>query len=537
MNRTKIIILCLCLLTGISAFSQLNSDFHSHLPLVIINTNGQQIVDDPKIMANLKIIFKEDGSPNYLTDEPTDYNGLVGIEIRGKSSASYPQTPYLFETRNADGSNNNVPLLGMPAENDWCLLSFYNDKSLVRNTLSFETFRQMGHYAPRTRHCELILNNQYRGIYLLTEKIKQDKNRVDVAKLRPEDNEGDELTGGYIFKIDYFEDGDSWTSAYSPIDHPDFNVHFVYHDPAAKDLTSQQKNYIKNYIFSFEAALYSNYFNSEQNGYSAYLGKQSFIDYFLISEVSRNNDGFKKSRYFYKEKNGSLFAGPVWDFDWAWKNINECAIFKATDGSGWAYQINDCNPWVKSPGWMIRLFQDAQFANATNCNYFSYRESILKESALFAIIDSVYKLVEPAQSRHFNQWKILGINVGAPEVDAQPSTYQGEVQKLKNWISTRLNWLDDNMIGDCYPTAVVPDLADLELKVYPNPAMHYLTVASNTPIEQIMLYDSHGTMIKTLTPFGNQQTLDLSTIANGLILLKIQMANGEQRTEKVMVNH
>lgn len=537
MNLNSFTIFCLCLLLWKLSFSQINNDFHSPLPLVIINTNGQQIVDEPKITASLKIIFKEDGTPNYVTDEPTDYNGLIGIEIRGKSSASYPQTPYLFETRNTDGSNNNVPLLGMPAENDWCLLSFYNDKSLVRNTLSFEIFRQMGHYAPRTRHCELILNNEYRGIYLLTEKIKQDKNRVDIAKLRQEDNEGEELTGGYIFKVDYFEEGDSWTSSYSPIGHPDFKVHFVYHDPAAKDLTSTQKNYLKNYVFSFEAALYSSYFSNEQNGYRAYIDQQSFIDYFLVNEVARNNDGFKKSRYFYKAKNGGLFAGPVWDFDWAWKNINECSIFKATDGSGWAYQVNDCTPWVKSPGWMIRLFQDAQFSNATNCNYFSYRESTLKESTLFAIIDSVYNLVEPVQSRHFNQWKILGINVGAPEIDPQPTTYLGEIQKLKNWVTTRLGWLDKHMIGDCYPTAVPNSLADFDVRVYPNPASHFLKVASQIPLEQITLYDSRGIVLQTLLKPEDQPTIDLTAIPSGLILLKVQLTNGAQHMAKVMVTH
>jgi hypothetical protein len=536
LSHRFILFVLISLIVTSTTWAQVSSNFNSNLPLVIINTNGQQIVDEPKITANLKIIFKENGQPNYITDEANVYDGQIGIEVRGRSSASYPQTPYLFETRNADGSNNNVSLLGLPEENDWCLLSFYNDKSLVRNTLAFETFRQMGHYAPRTRHCEVILNNEYRGIYLLTERIKQDKNRVDIAKLRPEDNEGEEVTGGYIFKIDYPDEGESWASAYSPLDHPGFQVYFVYHDPSAKDLTSQQKTYLKNYIFSFEAALYSSNFTSEQSGYPAFLDQKSFIDYFLISEVSRNNDGFKKSRYFYKEKNGGIVAGPVWDFDWAWKNINECFIFKATDGSGWAYQVNDCNPWVKSPGWMIRLFQDQKFANATNCSYYNYRESILGQSQLFSIIDSISTLVEPVKDRHFEKWQILGINVGAPEIDAQPATYAGEVQKLKNWVSTRLNWLDDNMIGDCLPTGLEDQLAETAIKVYPNPAANYLSVETKISMEKISLFDSRGVMIQTLRVSSNQEMLDLSRVGTGLLLLKISLANGDQLIEKIMVN-
>ncbi|KOH43090.1 CotH kinase family protein [Sunxiuqinia dokdonensis] len=537
MKKKYALLVLISLFGPASIWAQVSSNFNSTLPLVIINTNGQQIVDEPKITANLKIIFKENGQPNYITDEANVYNGQIGIEVRGRSSASYPQTPYLFETRNEDGSSNNVSLLGLPEENDWCLLSFYNDKSLARNTLAFETFRQMGHYAPRTRHCEVILNNEYRGIYLLTERIKQDKNRVDIAKLRPEDNEGEELTGGYIFKVDYPDEGESWASAYSPLDHPGFKVYFVYHDPSAKDLSSQQKTYLKNYVFSFEAALYSGNFTNQQSGYPAFLNQKSFIDYFLISEVSRNNDGFKKSRYFYKEKNGGISAGPVWDFDWAWKNINECFIFKQTDGSGWAYQVNDCNPWVKSPGWMIRLFQDANFANQTNCSYLEYRTTVLTESNLFAAIDSIQNLVNPVIDRHFDKWQILGINVGAPEVDAQPTTYDGEIQKLKDWISLRLTWLDENMIGNCPPTGFEDLLTDTKLKVYPNPATTIATIETESPMARIVVYDSKGSIVQAPEVSSQLETLDFSRLSSGLYLLKISLINGEQFHEKLMIKH
>ncbi len=132
------------------------------------------------------------------------YTGKVGIEIRGRYSANLPQKPYGFETRDEAGNNLNVPILGMPEENDWILTANYNDKAFLRNFLAFELFRKMGHYAPRTVYCEVVLNDAYQGIYLLGEKIKRDKNRVDIAKLNPDENSGDDLTGGYIFVNDYY---------------------------------------------------------------------------------------------------------------------------------------------------------------------------------------------------------------------------------------------------------------------------------------------------------------------------------------------
>ena len=165
------------------AVLELSAQVSSDIPLVVIETPGSMsIPDEPKVTARMRIIDHGPGQLNRDTDPGNVYDGAVGIEIRGSYSASLPQKPFGFETRDAGGENLNVPLLGLPAENDWILLANYNDKSFLRNALAGHIFRQMGHYAPRTRHVEVVVNGSYEGIYVLTEKIKRDKNRVDIAR-------------------------------------------------------------------------------------------------------------------------------------------------------------------------------------------------------------------------------------------------------------------------------------------------------------------------------------------------------------------
>ena len=392
----------------------------------------------------MKIIHNGNGQINNVTDPGNIYSGKVGIEIRGRYSASLPQKPYGFETRDDAGNNLNVPILGMPEENDWILTANYNDKTFLRNYLAFELFRKMGHYAPRTVYCEVVVNGQYQGIYLLGEKIKQDKNRVDIAKLNPDENSGDDLTGGYIFVNDYYSTSDSWLSKYSPLNKSGADVYFVYYDPEPDDLTTIQKTYLKDFVDSFERILYTVLvLRTARTGYRAYLDVNSFVDYFIIGELSRNVDAYKKSRFYFKDKDsngGLIHSGPPWDYDWAWKDITEnCIHFNQTDGSGWAYRVNDCNNWPVPPSWEIRLMQDDEFANQIHDRYFLLRKTLLSETNLNHVIDSVAVLLNEAQERHYQKWKILGINVGTPEYGEQPVTFSGEIEKFKSWINRRLD--------------------------------------------------------------------------------------------------
>jgi hypothetical protein len=525
----------------------------SNLPIIEINTYGQNIPDGTKITAWMKIINNEPLRRNHVTDSANVYDGYVGIEIRGSYSATLPQKPYGFETRDSLGNNLNVPILNMPAENDWVLIANYNDKVFMRNTLAFDLFAKMGHYQPHTQLCELDSNGVYEGIYVLTEKIKRDKNRVDISKLEVADTSGNNLTGGYIIKVDNTDGSgtDYWYSTDQAFDRPGAYPYFIYTYPKPEDIVNQQKMYIQGFIKTIDSVLKSPNWADPTVGYRKYFDAASFVDYFIVGEVSRNVDTYKKSSFFYKDKDskdGRLHDGPVWDFDWAWKNINECEV-NATDGSGWTYLISSvCQSYPVPPGWMNKFLQDTNFTNELHTRYSFLRKNILSIASLNHYIDSIHTLVNEAQVRHYQRWPILGINVGTPEVDAQPTTFDGEITKFKNWILTRLTWLDANMPGKDIQTAVVQGTVAIPknfllFQNYPNPfnpttvIHYYLPVASHAVVK---VYDVLGREVATLVneqkSAGSYQVdFDAHLLTSGVYFYSLQAGTFTETKKLVLI--
>ena len=515
----------------------------SNLPIVIINTNGETIVDDPKIDAVITIISNNEGLPNAVTDEGIEY--VAGIELRGNYSQGLPQKPYKFETRDEAGEELNVSLLGMPEEHDWCLIANYNDKVFMRNTLAYDLFREMGNYAARSEYCEVILNGDYQGVYMLMESLKRDNERIDIAKLEEDENEGLDVTGGYILKCDYWTLEDSWELEYSPIDHQNKTVRLVYEYPKPEDISYDQQEYIQGFINDFETALYGDNYDNPETGYFKYIDVNSFIDYFIVNEFSRNIDGFRKSFWMHKDKDISetelskLKLGPVWDFDWSFKDIWSCPIFEATNGSGWAHKINDCNPDVNSPGWHIRLLEDPVFQNRLRCRWEELRSSFMSNEAIMDYIDETAELLAESQARHFERWGNLGINTGTPEVQQDPATFEGQIDQFKNWITLRLAWLDEKIPGstlDCTFAAVNENTLD-RLHIYPNPADDVLHVVSGSLLkaETAEFFDITGKSVMK-AGINSDDTFTVSGLANGVYMCHISAGN-ISKTIKVVVVH
>jgi len=106
------------------------------------------------------------------------FEGTVAIELRGQSSRKVAKKSYGFELQDAEGKNLDASLLGMPADDDWILYAAYNDRTLMRNVLACETARRLGGYAARSRFVELVVNGRPDGVYVLMEKPKLQKSRV-----------------------------------------------------------------------------------------------------------------------------------------------------------------------------------------------------------------------------------------------------------------------------------------------------------------------------------------------------------------------
>lgn len=425
----------------------------SNLPIVVIDTWGQGIPDDPRITCHMGIIHNENGV-NSINDPFNNYDGQISIELRGSTSQSFPKKPYAFETQLDDGSNNNVSIIDMPAENDWILYAPYSDKSLMRNVLTFELGRAADRYAPRTKMCELVVNGDYRGVYVLMESVKIDNNRVDIATLLPEDNEGDELTGGYLLKVDKFTGGggEGWESNWPNQGQTGF-PYIQFHRPRADDLTFQQKAYIEGYCHDFENALAGNNFDDPDIGYAAYIDVESFIDLSLINELTRNIDGYRLSTYFFKDKDsndGKITMGPWWDYNLALGNADYCEG-QWTDGWEVESECGESNPF-----WFERLKDDEHYANLLKCRWEKLRANEWSDIAITGKIDSIATLVDSASTRNFARWQTLGTYIW-PNWYIDSQTYQDEVDYLTNWVLERIAWIDQNLEGTCIQGCMDPE--------------------------------------------------------------------------------
>lgn len=424
----------------------------SNFPIVVINTSGQGIPDEPKITASMGIIDNGPGHRNNLTDAFNIYDGKIGIEQRGSSSrALFPKKQYAVELRDNAGNDISVSLLGLPEEEDWILSAPYNDKSLMRDVLAYKLSRDMGRYAPRTKYCEVVLNGHYDGVYFLNEKIKKDKNRVDIATLNPDEISGNDLTGGYIIKLDKYDGsvGPGFDSEFAPPDADNKQpISFQYEYPKWDEIVPQQKAYIKNYVSLFEKALDGPDYADPDQGYAKYIDVDSFIDFFIMNEITRNVDGYRLSTFLYKQKDsdgGKLFIGPIWDFNLAFGNADYC-----TGGSPIGFVYSDFNKVCGGDTWLIpfwwnKLMIDANFSQKVSNRWATMRQGKFKTETIHAYIDSVANALNlEAQQRNFQRWpNTMGTYVW-PNYFVGP-TYQSEVNWLKSWISQRLTWLDDNI--------------------------------------------------------------------------------------------
>jgi hypothetical protein len=531
--RHLLLLLLLCTAAPASAQVTFTS---SDLPIIVINTGSQQIADDPRITCDMGIIYNGPGLRNYMSDPFNHYNGKINIEIRGSTSQQYPKKSYGLETIDLGGNNFNTSLLGMPQENDWILYGAYPDKTLMRNEMTYYFSSLMGHYGSRTRYCELVIDGYYMGVYTLMERIKRDDNRVDIAKLTVADTTGDELTGGYIIKVDKTTGSgtDFWTSPYST------EVIFQYHDPEDIELLPVQKNYIQDYVTDFENALAGPGFADTVTGYRHYIDVLSFIDFMLLQELGRTVDGYRSSSFLYKDKDskgGKLTAGPMWDFNLSFGNADYCDAY---DTTGWHYNFNIICPQFPTevPFWWARFLQDPAFTAELKCRWQQLRAGILHSDSVDHYIDSVAAVLDESQGRNFIQWPILGQYVNWNYYIGQ--TYADEIAYLKWWFKARSAWMDINIPGTCNGVyaGAAPVTGPGALKVYPNPFSSAATVKLPLPGAgpgSLSIYNSAGQLVHREDFTGSEVVLHREKLRAGVYSCSVVTNAGQGFSTSLVV--
>ena len=359
------------------------------------------------------------------------------------------------------------------------------------------------------------------------EKNKRDNDRVDIAKLDTDDNAGDSLTGGYIVRLDWPE-GNGFYSNYNSQDGTNF--YYQYYYPKSNNITTQQDAYIQSYLNSFENALYSGNFQNLSTHYMNYIDISTFTDLFIINELSRSVDAYKLSSYMHKDRidNGGLLkAGPIWDFDLAYDNAEYCG---GEDETGWTYlqAESSCDDLMLMPMWWQQFMTDPIFVNHLKCRWDYLRQNILNISILHAKIDAWVAQINNAQNRNFQRWPVLGVDLFA-QPHPLPTTYNEEINVLKAWLTDRVNWLDNNIPGDCSQNIVGNEdiINQPELIVFPIPANDHLYIESknNTNIISYTITDLNGRII--LNKNVHEKIIKISTnhLSVGTYLLSATLEN------------
>ena len=394
----------------------------SGIPSVYINTEGGAPILDKEnyVEATIKI----DGDGKY-----DNFEGKTSIRGRGNSTWGMPKKPYKLKL------DTKAPLFGMNSHREWAVLANYFDKTFLRNITAFEISRiaEMS-WTPSSVSFELYLNEAYQGVYTMTEQVTVSKDRFDIELVKPTDISGEALTGGYFLELDFhFDETYKFKTERAKLP-------IMFKDP--KKPTVEQFNYVQSYYNLAEEVLYSENYRDSENGYRKYIDVESFINYYIVQELSKNVDGnMRGSCYMAIRRNGKIEQPLVWDFDLAFGNADYITWEQGASSAGWdGWYIKTCSPWFD------RLFEDPQFVEELKDRWNELKPqldklpSFIKEHAL---------MLDDAQTRNFSTKETNGAGWDINKVDWNTSrvsgSYKAEINYLVTFVEKRIGWLDSNI--------------------------------------------------------------------------------------------
>ncbi len=433
-------------------YVQRDFDAESDLPLVLVDGYGSGMPMNKNLFVDAAFMTFEPKDGYATLSQPPTLATRAGWHWRGQSSAGYPKTSYRIELWDHMSEDADHAVLGMPEESDWALIASYVDRTLIRNAFVYSLGRDIGMASPGFRFAEVYINNEnravraedYQGVYLLVETIKNAKNRLDLRQLRSTDTQLPEISGGYIFKFDWaaseeptlectgsemligsfsgdfgtFSDfsGTCWT-----------NLEVVDPDP----LGVEQENWITQYIQDFHDRLHQ----VPIGNYSELVDIDSFVDLFIINELTRDVDSYTRSAYYYKERDEPIKAGPLWDYD---HSLN-VGIDISCDVEGW--QVTQR---VGANDWYYILLEDDAFMAKVAARWLSLRQGLLSAEEINQRIDTLTSPLQQAAERDLALWPVDGIAEVFSQIPPE-STWEGQVEAMRNWIHQRMAWLDDQL--------------------------------------------------------------------------------------------
>ncbi|MCD6392006.1 MAG: lamin tail domain-containing protein, partial [Planctomycetes bacterium] len=418
------------------------ADFNSNLPIIVVDTLGVTIPQDkinkPWTNCRAVIIDIDDGTGRADITGPEHFEGLGQIRYRGESTYG-TKRHFAFETQDEYGQDKDVSLLGMPAESDWVITGERLDYTLLKCEIAFKWFRNMGHYAPRQRYVEMYVNegggaistSDYKGIFMLREKIKRNKNRVDIARLDTSHNLEPKVSGGYILKNDKVNTGDTLLKDY--MEKAYYGIAYdgagkaILEDPGPLEVTQPQIDWITDYINEFHSVLWQNtsssYYPGPDPDYTDYIDVISFIDHFIVEQIGADADAFWGSYFTHKDRDGKIYSGPPWDFDRGFHNNAS----KSNSYTVWKSNGAIFGKWHQK---LPEYYPDYKLTVADR--WFEHREVVTNTALTMAHIDETVALITEAMGRSIAKYGFPGSG----------GNYAGEIVLFKNWITNRLNWLD-----------------------------------------------------------------------------------------------
>lgn len=425
--------------------------FCTHLPLLVIDTGGQTIpgtasdrldifneriytaAEDGSSMISVHMdVFDDQTSRNHPTDVPTVSTSMQ-MRVRGHSSRQFEKAPYLIKLVTEDGLERSEPLLGMSGHDEWVLHGPYIDKSLIRNYVFYNLSGEIMEYAPNCRFCELIIDGDYRGIYLLTETVTAAEN----GRLPIMTKEKNAVMSGYLLRIDRSVEEDLESlrdvdvlSERTNIQSSDVAIRY----PGKERLTEELKKKIENDFSGFEKALYSFDYDEGDHSYSKYIDVDSFINYYIINSVSGNADAGRYSTYIYKTLNGK-YKLCVWDFN----NCCNNSPFDITELS---------EDYVRPMVYFEMLFKDRKFVKRVISRYYELRKTVLSDEYLEQYIDGTLAYLGDAIERDSARWAehiAADMLTGPGETNRDAHSQAEAVEMMESFLFDRLHWLDENI--------------------------------------------------------------------------------------------